>query len=664
MRITNSLFYLNTLANYQSNMKSLYDANNQMASGTKIQNSYQDSGIYSETMRLDSELTTLQQVQDNSSTAQTFANNTDSAMNQMVDTLTQFKTKLVQAANGANSQTSLDAVANDLQALRDSLVGVANTSINGQFLFSGSALSQKPINSDGTYNGNGGSLTSVIGSNVKLPYNIAGQSLFLGKDSDYSKIVSTNVVMYNQTTQATSGDKVYLKSSDTIQDMVGGDAATNGNPVFYLSGRKPNGDTFNTKIPISTTSKVSDLLDSIGTAYGNTSTQKVVDVGLNNYGQIEVKDLSKGNSLLQMNLFGAIDRTGAGTVGNADQNDINNLQAKSNVDIIPFLSSNFINSSATLSDASNYSIRGFTKDGNQLSSNVSQFVKSTSTYATPATKLSEVAGSSTLSGKQLQLTGKDISGNAFNAQINLDNSASGSTFTIGGSTYTIFDASGNPTKADDITYQQLNDVVSMITSATLPAANTATDYNTALTTAQQGVSVSLDAQGKMQVKDNTQSATKIDFTMYDPSVITFDGTSAAPALTFMANDAITTDEPNVDIFKQLDSMIQAVRDGNFNMDSNSSDPRNVGMENALLQIDHISDHINKMHTKIGSYSNALQSANERANFLSLNVTSVKSKVADVDVAQAYMNFTQLSNNYQAMLSTIAKINSMSLLKYM
>ncbi|MDX1809911.1 MAG: flagellar hook-associated protein FlgL [Sulfurospirillaceae bacterium] len=664
MRITNSLFYLNTLTNYQSNMKSLYDANSQISSGTKIQNSYQDSGVYSETMRLNSELTTLKQVQDNSSAAQTFANNTDSAMNQMNDMLTQFKTKLIQAANGSNSTTSLTAIANDLQSLRDSFASVANTSINGQFIFSGSAVSVKPINNDGTYNGNDNSLTSVIGSNVKLPYNIDGQSLFLGKDSDYSKSVSTNVVMYNQTTLANNGGKVNLKSSDTIQDMVGGNATTNGKPVFYLSGRKPNGDTFNTKISISTTSKVSDLLDSIGAAYGNTATNQVVNVSLNSYGQIEVKGVAKGNSLLQMNIFGAIDRTAAGTVGTADQTDINNLSAQPNVDIIGFLKSNFINSSTTLSDASNYSVRGFAKDGNVLSSNVSQFVKSTSDYATPATKLSEVAGSSTLDGKQFNLTGKDTNGNTFNAKLNLSNSASGSTFTVGGNTYTIFDASGNPTKADNVTYQQLNDVVSMITSGTMPTTNTVTDYNSALTSAQQNVSVSLDNQGKMQIKDNNKTSSSIEFTMYDSNNSTFNGTSAAPALTFMANDAITTDGPNLDIFKQLDNMIQAVKDGNFNMDSTSSDPRNIGIQNSLLQIQHISDHVNKMHTKIGSYSNALQRANDRASFLSLNVTKVKSKVADVDIAQAYLNFSQLSNSYQAMLSTIAKINSMSLLKYM
>ncbi|NOX15308.1 MAG: hypothetical protein GXP61_04675 [Epsilonproteobacteria bacterium] len=676
MRITDSLFYFNTKNNYQSSMKKLYDVNNQISTGSKIQNSYEDSGIYVDTMRLNHEVTTLDQVKKTSSKAQTFANNTDATMNQFNDTLLKFKTKLIQSANASNSKTSLEALANDLSAMRDQLKSVANTSINGQFLFSGSALDVKPINNDGTYNGNDQSLEASIGSGVKLSYNIDGKTLFQGRDSDYKKIVSTNVIQYNQTTLSDSGDKVYIKAGDSIQDLVGGDATTNGKPVFYLSGRKPDGTTFNNKFAISITSKVSDLLDSIGTSFGNTSTNKVVDVNLNDYGQIEVKDLKNGNSLLSMHIFGAIDRTSNGAVGNADKTDIDNLTS---VDIISFDKSNFANASGvTLADTATYTRKNFEKSGNDLLGNVSQIVKSTNEFAIPSTKLVDVSGVVPLSGVNLKLSGVNQSGTSFDAQINLSNSAGGSTFTLdGGSTnYTIFDANGNPTKADDMTYQQLSDVIEMITTNSLPTDTNGTagiqadEYNTAITTAKNSVEVSLNYQGKIKIHDKTTSTSKIEFAMYDDNADKFsDDTTAtsittATSMSFMANDAVAIQAPRIDFFKELDEMISAVRNGKFSMDANSGDPRNLGIENSILKIDHISDHIAKQHTKIGSYSNALQSASERADFLSLNVKTVRSKIADVDLAEAYMNFTQLSNNYQAMLSTISKINSMSLLNYM
>ncbi len=799
MRITDSLFYLNTKNSYQDSLKKLYDVNTQISSGSKIQNSYEDSSIYADSMRLNDEISTLDQVKKSSSKAQTFANNTDTTMNQFDDTLIKFKSKLIQAANGASSSTSLGAIADDLSAMRDHLVSISNTSINGQFLFAGSALDTKPIRSDGSYDGNGEKMTSLIGSKVQLPYNIDGNSLFLGKDSDYEKIVSTNVKMFNKTIQKDSGDEVYLKESDTLQDMVGGDADKNGKPVFYLSGRKPNGETFNDKFSLDLTSNVSDLIDSIGTAYGNSSTNKVVDVSLNSYGQIEVKDLKKGNSLLQMNLFGAIDRDGVGNTGNADKTDIDELIAKKNVDIISFDKSNFtsvkstakvgvsasstnpkefslntilkqidgtsvkttdklqsfmgsnvdqvildgtdtsnapvsynftvdstttlqnlmdaidtqysastrledgqiyitdgtsstsssldiklttqnnngtaadtsddydVNGFATL-DGMNYSRRGFTKNGNDISSNVSQFVKSSGEFAAGSTKLLDVAGTSSLNNKQFLLSGIDKDGTSFNAKINLSNG--GSTFSLNGNTYTIFDAEGNATKADDLTYQQLNDVISMITADSLPTdmdsptdGIQADEYNDAVKSAQNSVEVNLDYRGRINIHDKTNSASKIEFAMYDSDADQFDGTKN-PAMSFMANDAVAIQSPHIDFFKEIDEMIDAVRDGNFNMDSEFSDPRNLGIQNSILKIDHISDHFTKMHTEIGSYSNALLNASDRADFLTLNVKTIRSEIADVDIGEAYTRFTQISNNYQATLSTIAKINSMSLLNYM
>lgn len=804
MRVTNSLLFNTSLRNYQSSSQKLYDVNQQLASGLKIQNSYQDTGVYVDSMRLNSEIGTLTQASESSSKAQSFAKNTDTTLNDFTSDLDKFKTKLLQAANTSNSSTSLQALANELQSLRDQMKSLANTSINGQFLFSGSALSQKPISDDGTYNGNGESLTSLLGSGVELPYNIDGQSLFLGSDSDYNRVVSTNVVMYNQTdlhpdimnnagTNSTASE-VYLSADDTIRDMVGDtDSTTSNDPnsVFYLSGRNTDGNTFSTKITMSSSSSVSDLLESIGQAYGNTSTNQKVDVSMNDYGQIEVKDLTTGHQTLEMNLFAAVDRSAAaGTSGNADQNNINDLIANPNVDIIAFNASNYttINSASTIAsradinnsgtyrigyplenssgttatastllsdvlpsnvdniviggttlnvtatttvqdlmsaietengltagsvriengqmiasdstntlnttlvardatntavsafsipDAINYTQRGFEKDGNELQSNVSQVVKSTNTYATDSTKLSEVAGVSTLNGTSFSLDFTDKNGNSNTATINLSNAGSTVSIDLNGDgdttdaneTFSILDGNGNATSADNVTYKQLNDVVSMLTSGTLPttgvpAASTAfEEYNYAVKTAANSVEVTMDQDGRMNIMDRTASKSKIEFSMYDNNANDYSGTTSA-SLSFMANDSVTISNPSIDMFAQLDEMIEAVRSGTFNMSSTADDPRNMGIQNAISTIDHIADHVEKAHTQIGAYTNALTDAKDRVDTLTVNVKTVQADIIGADPAEAYLTFTQLSESYQAMLSSITKISSMSLLNYM
>ncbi len=643
MRITDSLFYMNTKNSYQDSLKKLYDVNAQISSGLKIQNSYEDSSVYVDSMRLDNEISTLDQVKESSSKAGIFADNTDATINQFNDTLIKFKSKLIQAANATNSPTSLDAIANDLQAMRDHLQSIANTSIDGQYLFSGSALDVKPISNDGTYNGNGESMNSLIGSNTKLAYNIDGKSMFLGSDSDYKKIVSTNVKMYSD-----SDKTKILKSSDTVEDLMlnNGGGATQATAHFYIQGKNSDGSSFKNKISINSTDSVDTLLESIKNSY---SQADGIDVSLNDYGQIEVKDKNSGKNSLDFSMVGSYD----------DKTDIDDLTS-----VVSFVKSNYNPSDGVGEDVS-FDRNKFSVDGNTLNSNVSQINKKDNSYATGKTKLVDASGVSSLDGKKLVLKLTQTDGTVQN-NVQIDLKGGGSTFSLDGGTtnYNIYAADGSVVNAENMTYQQLNDVVGMIVSGNLPATtNSKTDYDNASINSKNSVDVSLDYRGQLQIKDKTNPSTKIELSMYDKNSDNFSNTNGN-SLYFMSNNAVAIDEHSIDFFKDIDKIIKSVRSGDLNIDSNSKNPRNPGIENSILRIDHIMDHVTKMHAKIGSFSNALKSAGERSDFLSLNVKTIKSQVADVDIGEAYMNFTQISNNYQATLSTISKINSMSLLNYM
>jgi flagellar hook-associated protein 3 FlgL len=625
---------------YQDSLKQLYDVNTQISSGSKIQNSYEDSSIYVDTMRLNDEIYTFEQVKDSSSKAQTFANNTDAAMNDLDSTLTNFKSKLIQAANGVNSETSLGAIADDLTGMKEHLKNIANTSINGQFLFSGSALDKKPISDDGSYHGNGESMTSLVGSGVQLPYNIDGESLFLGDDSDYEKMVSTNVKLYSD-----DEHKNLLKGDDTVKDMMsangGGDEQDNA--YFYIQGKNSDGSSFKKKVEVDSDDTIDNLLQGIKASY---NPPESVDVTLNDYGQIEIRDNNSGHKTLDFSMVASYD----------DKDDIDDL-----TNVVSFVKSGYSKSPDAASEEVSFDRNYFDVDGNTLKSSISQIDETTNQYATSKTKLVDSSGLDSLSGETLDLKLDNINGDSKSATINFGDT---STFTIDGNTYNIYDAKGEVVSADDMTYQQLNDVVAMIVSDSLPITNDADGYNKAVETSRYSVDVSLDYRGKMQIADKLNPSTSIKFSMYDSSSDDFSSTATGNSLSFMSNNAITADEPNVDFFKDLDEMIEAVRSGNFSMDSSSDNPRNIGIENSIARIDHISDHTIKQHTKVGSYSNALADASQRADLLSVNVKTVKSEIADVDIGEAYTEFTQLSNSYEATLSTVAKINSMSLLNYM
>ncbi|MGN8417870.1 flagellar hook-associated protein FlgL [Helicobacter pylori] len=323
MRVTFGSKY-NQMNNYQNALQNkINDANTQIASGLKIRYGYQNSDINNQNLKFQYEENTLDQGIDVAQNAYTSTLNTDKALQEFSKTMEAFKTKLIQSANDVHSETSRTAIANDLERLREHMMNVANTSIGGEFLFGGSKVDRPPIDSNGKYHGNGEDLNALISSDNLVPYNISGQDLFLGADKDKHKLITTNIKLLNQNKlhpnvmdaleHSSLPEEVFIKPSDTLRELIGDndkDPTNDPKEFFYLQGVRPDGSSFKEKFALSkayqnkeSATKVSDLLDKIGHAYGNTSQNKVVDVSLNNWGQIEIKNLTPGSENLDFHLI-------------------------------------------------------------------------------------------------------------------------------------------------------------------------------------------------------------------------------------------------------------------------------------------------------------------------------------------------------------------------
>ncbi len=323
MRVTFGSKY-NQMNHYQNALQNkINDANTQIASGLKIRYGYQNSDINNQNLKFQYEENTLDQGIDVAQNAYTSTLNTDKALQEFSKTMEAFKTKLIQSANDVHSETSRAAIANDLERLREHMMNVANTSIGGEFLFGGSKVDRPPIDSNGKYHGNGEDLNALISSDNLVPYNISGQDLFLGADKDKHKLITTNIKLFNQNKlhpdvmdaleHSSLPEEVFIKPSDTLRELIGDndkDPTNDPKEFFYLQGVRPDGSSFKEKFVLSkayqnqeSATKVSDLLDKIGHAYGNTSQNKVVDVSLNNWGQIEIKNLTPGSENLDFHLI-------------------------------------------------------------------------------------------------------------------------------------------------------------------------------------------------------------------------------------------------------------------------------------------------------------------------------------------------------------------------
>lgn len=806
MRITSTSYFNNIYGENNKLSQQLFDVNKQISSGQKIQYANEDPGIFIDTLRLDDEVTTLTQVKSSAQNAYKLTTQTDTTVGDIVKTLESIKVKMVNAASGTQSDTSMQAIAKELRGLQNHLMNLANTSIGGQYLFSGTATSQKPIAADGTYQGNDQNMEAFLGAGVKQKYNISGTQLFLGNESQMPREVTTNMpqksltdlypdVMLDPSISRNLAKDTYITGSNTIRDLMGDTDANTTNDAaktayFYIQGTRTDGTAFKSKVPMNMTDTVDDLLHKIALAYdpnqANPSTD-LVNVSLNAQGQIEISDKKSGSSKLDFHMVGALDFNPAG-VDTANVTNIDSLQAGTtnfgnvldfaNPPVPPNPNANGLYIKEFIKSGNNYYTGGavgggalaaggliingqdigavavaagdtnnalvnainaktdltgviathsaaggivlnsnngkdivvtgtdngalsgvtngsynfgaleydkvfFRSNGAKLSSNVSQIVKSDNSYATESTFLGAVASGATyvdnvvgytgLNGKVLKMQGNDVNGKAYDIDINLLDA--GSTVTINSAqgvaapvTFNLEDVTGAATVAGKVTYKQIMDVLNMATTNKLPPVTVAAPpldaYNTAITNANQVGAVTLDYAGRIGFEDKVNIATKASISLNDTNSGNFANTVGS-ITTFAANDALMIRDPKKDFFAQIEQAIRSVEEGKVRPDgSDSLNPRNIGIQNSIQVIDDLSDHVSRMQTEVGSYSQVFQASSDRTDMLIISTKQLQSDVIDTDVAEATLHMQQLTLNYQALLSNISKVSKLSLVNYL
>jgi len=697
MRVTQSMYYDSIYGtNNQKLTKELFDVNKQIASGMKIEYASDDVRTFSETMRLDNEMTILGQIKTSTESGSKVSNQTDTVLSEFDDSMERMKTLLIQAANDTNDEDSLDAIASELRGLEDNLKRLANTSINGKYLFSGSAVDVKPIAEDGTYQGNDAVLNAFVGSNNQQQYNISGAELFLGEESSRKREITSNVVNEN----LLDGDSI--NSSSTIAEFMGDKDTTKLNRShFYIRGTRSDGTAFKDIISLNEDATMQDLLDKIEADYG----ENMVDVSVNSSGEIVVTDKLKGSSKLDFHMVAAVDYsadyTGVATdtqlaTDRAYVDDIDDLDSATTdydtaTDTDVFVRE-FSRSGLEAVDDAAQNIEGliydrvkFEQNGPVLSSNAPQIVREDNSFASPSTKIAEVAdiskgtadlGDDTLAGSSLKLVGTDIEGNDYDVTIDFKSSADGgSTFTYNGTEYNIYnvDPDGRTAvDADEMTYQQLMDVVNMVVTNKLPTSSPGTEdeYDDAITASNLVGNTTLSYDGKLTFKDLTTANTQASIAMYDPNTDDFttdaDGnvTASASIMTFNTNNALTISDPKTDFFKTLDEVITSVENYKSYPDASSGDPRSIGIENSIAKMDDLMNHVYRVHSKVGAQSNTLNTAYEQTQILEVSTMSLRSSVIDTDLAEASLRLSQLNTNYEAMLSTVGKVSKLSLVNYL
>ncbi|MNR86236.1 Flagellar hook-associated protein 3 [compost metagenome] len=193
MRITNNMIFGATTRNANAHLEKLFGLQNQLATGKKITRPSDDPTGTDRAMLLRGTLKQQEQYQENIRDAGTWLKLTDGALDEAYSVMDRARELAVSGANDPNQVAERNAMAEEIKQLRSQLQVIANSEINGRFIFGGTKTVVQPTSvppfslpypnpvppaTEIAYTGNDVLMDVEVVPGVTLPFNTPGTSAF------------------------------------------------------------------------------------------------------------------------------------------------------------------------------------------------------------------------------------------------------------------------------------------------------------------------------------------------------------------------------------------------------------------------------------------------------------------------------------------------------
>ena len=167
----------------------------QMASGRRVNKPSDDPSAAAILVQNQAQSSQVDQFLRSADSVQAQLQTTDSTLNSVVLALQRAISLGVEGANGTLSDSNRASVVGELNGIQDQLIGLANLSFQGQFVFAGTATQAQPFVADATqpsgvrYDGNAGTNSVAVGDGVSMQVNLPGSQIFAAPGSDVFQAV-------------------------------------------------------------------------------------------------------------------------------------------------------------------------------------------------------------------------------------------------------------------------------------------------------------------------------------------------------------------------------------------------------------------------------------------------------------------------------------------
>lgn len=180
MRVTQNTTANLVLNSLQTIRRRMEELEQQASTGVKISAPGDDPVTAQQILHMKSLMAAGDQYSRNISNGISWLSMTEATMDEMGNVLTRAKELTVQMANATSDAKARESGMNEIIQLRNQLIQLGNTQLNGRYVFGGFKNDTPPFDAAGAFNGTDDSITIEIDRGAFVPINYSGGNLLRG----------------------------------------------------------------------------------------------------------------------------------------------------------------------------------------------------------------------------------------------------------------------------------------------------------------------------------------------------------------------------------------------------------------------------------------------------------------------------------------------------
>ncbi|HLR72902.1 MAG TPA: flagellar hook-associated protein FlgL, partial [Pseudogracilibacillus sp.] len=153
MRVTQSMLQNNMLNNLFKSQSNMDKYLKQITTGKKINRPSDDPVIAMKGINYRTEVTEAEQYTRNATEVWNWFDHSDDVLGKSTKAMQRMEELANQAANGTNTQDELNSIKKEVEQLKEQMIEMANTQVNGKYIFNGTDTDKPLIKKEKNDNG-------------------------------------------------------------------------------------------------------------------------------------------------------------------------------------------------------------------------------------------------------------------------------------------------------------------------------------------------------------------------------------------------------------------------------------------------------------------------------------------------------------------------------